>query len=653
MRRVVPDADPACGAPADGRTLVLTALGDFPASEVVVWSRRIDDSGPFSIDSFPDATRVLRVEVLGDAGTLRATGKSAPFVFDELEDGEQVTVFMAPPRGLCATGPPAYARAAPLVARAGDQVLVAGGLGADDTPVIPIERYQPSTGAFVATDLAHYGTGEHGLVGASLTSVRVAPEPGAATHPGLDDQPTHILLAGGATPAYQVYDAATETLSSQFFLEPARAYHAAVALDDQGRVLLAGGCSPLTDDHRCQPSSAELTTTIVDVARGQFSRGPTLARPRIRGTAVREGHDSILLVGGIDDQGFPVLDIERIHPSGAPGELLSGAGGAAVGLQSGSTLFGTGYPGGAADASLAFVPARAQASSPVAGAPWPLSQASTTALQDGRVLMLGVAPDGRSQLGLYQPASGDVAVLDTSRVSSLPGAEHGAVLFADGTVLVVGGRPEGGGAARAAAWIVRPDLIGPYASDMFLSFGAPDLFEPLIPRDPQRHETVAAAGPVPAHRVLRAGAGAGALPAEWLVVAGPIFTQGRLSARVRSLGGGVALMAGFRAADEYLAVVLAPGQPATAYRVHHGTATPVSECQGQVISASDLAPDEPALSVEIALELGGYSLRATLADDAVLTCTDLDDPVVQGYVGIGVVGVEDAGLRIDLLAVNR
>lgn len=33
LERIRPAADPDCGAPADARTLVVTALGDFPATE--------------------------------------------------------------------------------------------------------------------------------------------------------------------------------------------------------------------------------------------------------------------------------------------------------------------------------------------------------------------------------------------------------------------------------------------------------------------------------------------------------------------------------------------------------------------------------------------------------------------------------------------
>src|SRR5690606_1827862 len=43
LHRVAPAADPLCGAPADARTLVITALGDFSAAEGRAVSHSIGD----------------------------------------------------------------------------------------------------------------------------------------------------------------------------------------------------------------------------------------------------------------------------------------------------------------------------------------------------------------------------------------------------------------------------------------------------------------------------------------------------------------------------------------------------------------------------------------------------------------------------------
>src|SRR5690606_28599329 len=117
----------------------------------------------------------------------------------------------------------------------------------DGRPVIAMERYDADTGGFTVIAGDHYGRGEHGLVGASLTAL------GAGND--------RVVIAGGAAPAYQVYDAATGALSAALFLSPGRAFHAAVALDEH-RVLVAGGCSPVSEQGVCPPASAVLSSSI-------------------------------------------------------------------------------------------------------------------------------------------------------------------------------------------------------------------------------------------------------------------------------------------------------------------------------------------------------------------------------------------------------
>ena len=39
LERIAPGAGPDCGAPADARTILIRALGDFPASEATVTVR--------------------------------------------------------------------------------------------------------------------------------------------------------------------------------------------------------------------------------------------------------------------------------------------------------------------------------------------------------------------------------------------------------------------------------------------------------------------------------------------------------------------------------------------------------------------------------------------------------------------------------------
>lgn len=677
LARIAPEADPQCGAPADGRTLVITGLGDFPAADVTTVSRRIDTNGAFAIDSFPIGTRVVRVEVLGDAGAVRAMGKTAPLDLARLQNGATLPVFTAPPRGVCGTGPLIHPRLRPLLARVaaplgagagdservGERVLIAGGLGGENgrTPVVPIERYDPTTGRSIVDQGAHYGGGAHGLVGATLTAL--LPRFGESSSAGLPHErpPTTALLAGGGVPAFQIYDGATGTWSSSFFLSPGRGHHAAVALDHH-RVLLAGGCAPFDEDHECEPASADLSTSIVDVEFGEVIPGPRLLRARIRGTAIRESATSVLLVGGVDNLGVPVQEIERLFLDGRSGMVIpdNGAGGA-VALASGSALYGFAPAGLAGVARLGVMPAMGRESAPALAPPWPLTEVTMTGLQDGRILVVGQRDDGAASgpiAALYEPNRQAMSTLDTT-ADSLPGADHGAIALADGTVFLVGGRPPDNpaGSPRASAWVVRPDLTGPYTSDVFVSFADPDLAQHLIPRDPAQHELVPAAGQVPAHALITAGNDGDALPAEWAILAGPVFSRAQVRVRVRSLSGGMALLFGFRAADSYLATVFNPGQPVTVYEVISGAPRSLSGCQAQVVSPAQLAPLASGSAVEIVLDFSSDSVTADLDGLEVLSCqggSQWTEPAApHGRVGVGVTGAAGAQLRVDLLTATR
>ena len=676
LTRVVPEVDPQCGAPIDGRTLVITGLGDFPAADVTTVSRRIDASGPLTIDSFPASTRVIRIEVLGDAGAIRAMGKTAPFDLEALEDGASLPVITAPPRGVCGTGPLVHPRLRPLLARvatsasgptSAEIVIIAGGLGGPDgrTPVIPIERYNPLTSRSTIDQAEHYGTGEHGLVGASLTALLPAdPDADAGTGGSSGVRATAgttVLLAGGGVPAFQIYDGPTDSWSSQLFLAPGRGHHAAVALDHR-RVLLAGGCAPFNEDHECDVSTADLSTSIVDVVARTASLGPRLLRPRIGGTAIRESAASVLLIGGVDDQGAPVTDIERVFLDGRTGALIAGdSAGSAVFLVSGSALFGfapTGLPGAA---RLGLLPASGRNATTLSAPPWALSGVTMTGLQDGRVLVTGDrdnAGTNATVAAIYEPNRSAFVALDVPQ-ARLPGAEHSALALADGTVLLVGGRPAGNptGPAQPSAWIVRPDLTGPYTSDLFIPLADPDLAQHLIPRDSTAHALIPASDEIPAHALITAGRDGDAAPAEWAILAGPVFSQAQVSARVRVLSGGVALLFGFRADDRYLAAVFNPGQSATVYELASGAPRVVPGCQSQVIEPAQLTPVLPSATAEITLSFSRADITAAIDGQDALHCSGSVDSrapdALVGQVGVGVTGAAGAQLRLDLFTAER
>ena len=618
LERVAPAADPDCGAPADARTLLIRALGDFPASEGTVESIEVDaGAGEFSLAGFPAATRALEVEVLGFGGALRAVGRSGEFDLEEVEEGSAITVFMAPPRGFCPTGPAAFDRMRPLVARAGGRVLVAGGDDPDGGPVHQVEIYDPSTGQFSGLGAPLYGSDlPEGLAGATMTALADG----------------RVVVAGGAGSAYQVFDPEAEAFEGARFLRQARAYHAAFALGGD-RLLLAGGCARL-DDSGCAAGSALATTAILSVDSGELADGPPLARVRIGGTALPDADGRVLLVGGVDGDGLPVAEAERIDPeTNEAGELVAAAGGAAALLASGALLAAF-APAGAAASDAGVVIAGGAATDVDVGPA--RTGASLTALEGGLVLAVG----GSAPPGLYAPARGE---LDLLPAGEGPSEGHAAIRLADGSVLLIGGADPGGD--PAAATIFRPDLLGALSGGLSVTFASDESSAPLVPRDPARSQIVGASGDRPAH-VRIESSGGGDLPTEWAVVAGPVFADVRLEASVVADGGGIAVLLWFAGPSDHVVLALEPGQVARLVRVEGGEASDLGSCSGEAIAAGDLS----GRSHELTVDVHGGELEALLDDRAILTCSV--EPPATGLVGLAPLG-DDAALEIDLVSATR
>src|SRR5687767_1119068 len=72
IERVMPVADPTCGAPVDARTMLVAAIGDFPAGDATVRSLDVGGGDEVELDGFPEDTRALEIEVLGLGGAVRA-----------------------------------------------------------------------------------------------------------------------------------------------------------------------------------------------------------------------------------------------------------------------------------------------------------------------------------------------------------------------------------------------------------------------------------------------------------------------------------------------------------------------------------------------------------------------------------------------------
>jgi hypothetical protein len=608
IERIAPAAAPGCGAPDDARTLLVTALGEFPASETTVRSVVVED-GEFSLEGFPAETSALEVEVLGFGGAVRAVGRSGAFDIDALEDGDAVRVFMAPLRGFCPTGPPGAARDRPLLARTAGGILVAGGADSAGSPVDPVELYDPATGQFSGLGSPLYGSDlEQGLTGATMTSMP-------------DDR---VVVAGGAGSAFQIYHPAAGFETARF-LRQARAFHAAVALDAD-RLLLAGGCARLEAD-ACAPGSALATSVILSLASGELEDGPPLAVLRIGGTAIAEADGRVLLVGGTDEGGALVTDAERIDPAttGA-GEVIAGTGGSAAPLASGAT-FAAFAPHGVipSDAGAVIPPGGGTARPVDVGAA--RSGVTLTELESGLVLVTG----GEEPPVVFAPARGEVDPL-----SGAPPERHTALRLDDGSVLMVGGHD--GDQALAEAWIYRPELLGPLTGAVSVTFATDASSAPLVPRDPARARVVEA------HYEIESSGG-GDVPGEWAVVAGPRFAEVRLEASISALGGGAAALLWFRGPADHAVIALEPGSAARLVQVAGGEATPLGSCSGEVVG--DLSPPERH---ELTVESRGGELAVTLDGGTVLTCQV--DPPASGLVGLAPLG-DGALLRIDLVSASR
>lgn len=617
VERITPSVDSQCGAPADARTMVVRALGEFGAGEGSAQSIELGLTGEFSIDRFPIDTRMLEVEVRGFAGALRAVGRSLEFSIDELDNGDAVPVFMAPRQGICPTGPAVSSRRNPMLARSGNAVLIAGGTDAAGAPVLPLERYDSASATFIELDDELYAdTSPLGLLGASMTELS-----------GGD-----VVIVGGAATAYQVYLTESSTLSSPSFYREARAFHAALALDDN-RVFLAGGCTQPMETG-CAVGSELLTSSLLDPTTGNIEAGPTLALARIGGAAWRDSNRSVLLVGGVDAGGNPVTAAERLFLDGTPGVLIDQVMGASAQSQSGAVWVGLAGPDQPASSLLSVVSPGSSSVNASASAAFADDDAQLVSLEDGTILALGRAGGQRIR-------SFDGAVVDLQLDSLKDREGQSAIALADGTVLIVGG---GVGAPGPDAFVYRPALVGPLSASASVSFFSEELSEGLSARDPSQ---IALRSETGSHAELSLAESA----EEWLIVSGPRFQDMIMEAGIATDAGSALLYFGWLSPWSHWKVVVSGGTAPTLFEVTDGIEMPVSGCEG--VALGSLATIDAANQVhEVRLELREERLTLSVGAESVLTCT-LDERPPAGEAGLGLRGNFGQELRVDLISLGR
>jgi hypothetical protein len=196
-------------------------------------------------------------------------------------------------------------------------------------------------------------------------------------------------------------DAALEVRRLPTGLAVARSGHTATRLgDDVGApVLIAGGVdaagAPVVPAELFKPLSEEVVPTF----------SPPMKFPRHHHVATLMPDGSVLIIGGLDAAGAPVITLELFSVDG------------------GFTTVGN-LPGGAGVIDFA-----------------------TTTLPDGRILLTGgrSAPGGdpldTAYIARLNPLDGSVDVVPTDHMA-IRRAGHQALGLCDGTVLVTGGNPQ-------------------------------------------------------------------------------------------------------------------------------------------------------------------------------------------------------------------
>ena len=319
----------------------------------------------------------------------------------------------------------------------GTAVLVGGRL--DARPVLDVERFDPATGALetvarlserdgaayaqLGTSIAVLG-GQVGSQGATFielldgerfvvesASTRTARIGMSAT--SLSDG--RVIVAGGNVPG----SAPVSTLSELALDGPEllvrdlratlafpRAGHTATRLGSGigAPILIAGG----TDAANAPIATAELYKPLQEV---MSPLQPAMFAARVRHRAAPLPDGSVLVVGGLDEEGDPVLTIERFT------------------LDAGFETIGQ-LPENAGVVDL-----------------------TVTVLPDGRILFTGgrpfdaAPPTASAFIARLDPLDASIDIVPTDPLA-VPRAGHQAALLCDGTVFITGGTPEPAAAER-------------------------------------------------------------------------------------------------------------------------------------------------------------------------------------------------------------
>jgi hypothetical protein len=583
----LPSDDPTqpCGNPPAGSVTTMRIVAYTQTQQLTFTGTELDN--------LPDDTLQFAVELQGgEGGADLAVGKTAPIAsFSDLADGTVLPVAMLPPSGFCHAGSMNAPRLHPAIARAGNGVLVVGGLGSGSGALA--EYYDSATATFETIDVPGSITS---LDGASL-----------ATMP---DGLVTITIGEGAL----VFDPSDQKLFSPSLLDlgDGRSGHASIALDDT-RVLVSGGCAKSSG--YCGSGDTALQTSVVYAVNAEGQVMDDGDEPALPGTSRRFG-GTLFDPGPLEDGSRRTLlavatpdltsgDFIPIDASGgAASSTVIGMYADAAMLDGGGVLSAFAPDGSAQTGAGSIVPPDpgAPLASPTLFAP-PLDGARLVLAEDGTVVAIGDAT-----IGSFDPTTQIwTSITPVGDVPS-PLAGPSLVRLPDGSVLVLGG----GVTPSATAWLYRPSLVGPSDLQVVALQSEPGVLTPSSPANTMggASMTLTAAGDLTSRAL----------------VGGIRTATGSITATL-SLGAsaGVALIAEQTAPGSLLDVQLVPGQTPVIERRVAGAITTL--CSSGSITSAELATG-------VGLTVTSTTVTATFsqAQTPILSCSVAGDP------GAGTVG---------------
>lgn len=582
----------SCGRPKNATAIRVTA---YAADRSITRAVGLDET--VDLAEFPDSTEQIGVEVAIGGGAFGAIGKTMPLAYGELKDKALVPIVMLPPNDFCeAAGFMHVARRAPLVARAGDGVLVVGGSSATGEFLGSAEYYDPSTATFTEVPVSDV-LGGGGFAGASLVT--------------LPDG--RVAVSGGPQPVITIFDPVTKTFGESVLIVP-RAFHTSIALGDD-QLLLAGGCED-SSGGACI-GIVRNSTAIYDSAKlgANPEVGPVLRVAHVGATAfelgeLEDGRPWFVLAGGTALGSSDPMGADLISPREDEVMAVTGMSAQVAALDGGALISAFAPDTDAAASRAAILAPGATLAVATASAP-ALVGARLITLEDGRVAAFGGDPAGG--VALYDPTLDRWTTTPLPMDSKGPGALAAPTLIrlADGSVLVFDG-----GMARQSAYLYRPSLDGPAAGSITVAPG--NTTTVLTPSDP----ATVVRSPTWQLRVTE-GELARAL------VGGPRTATGTVTATVRVKFGGVALIAEQVAPGNVLVGELAEGMKARIVRRSGGETRVL--CSGKTVE-----PFDPEVGVTVHLEIAGKTARLLRETEELASC-DVDT-VARGAWGVAALG---------------